>query len=660
MTLINNLRMRLKALLLVAMAVITSVAMFSVAAIGLSSLKRSLDELVLATNVERYAYETISQEKAYLLNANASTSNAEAAANAFAQAERDVATINETLSRIDIFREPGLQERADAARKATADYATLYRQGVAALKEQDKATKALEQDGETATQQARTYISGVSDESKAAIARDILEYTYKIRANEKRYMLFQKAEYFDRMKADFDSMMKLLATLETRNSSAQEAGQVSTFKKAAEDYRTSAFKWVDNNDLLFKQILPQMRELGQKVITLAFEAAKEQQADMIKTRENMITTLIIVALLITGLGILLGLVVANAISRPMAALSSCMGLLAQGDLSAQVPNTAQADEVGEMARTVEVFKESLVANQRMEAEQKSAQALREKRAEAIRTLTEDFDRAVSGMLDTVSAAAGSMNETSQGMSANAAQTNHQASSVAAAAEESTASVQTVAAAAEELSGSIQEISRQVSQSNDITRSASEDARRANDMVNGLAASSNKIGEVVSLINNIAAQTNLLALNATIEAARAGEAGRGFAIVASEVKDLAGQTARATEDIAGQISEVQTATKQVVGAIASIVERFESLEFIASTIATAVEGQSTATNEIAQNIQQVASGTQDVSCNIGGVTRAAGATGKAAEDVLNSSQSLSNEAGQLRHLIDGFLRSVRAA
>ena len=141
----------------------------------------------------------------------------------------------------------------------------------------------------------------------------------------------------------------------------------------------------------------------------------------------------------------------------------------------------------------------------MEAEQRSAQARREKRAETIRTLTEDFDRSVSGMLDTVSTAAGAMNATSQGMSANAEQTNHQASSVAAAAEESTASVQTVAAAAEELSGSIHEISRQVSQSNDITRSASEDARRANEMVNGLGASSNKIGEVVSLINNIAAQ-----------------------------------------------------------------------------------------------------------------------------------------------------------
>jgi methyl-accepting chemotaxis protein len=272
----------------------------------------------------------------------------------------------------------------------------------------------------------------------------------------------------------------------------------------------------------------------------------------------MINTLIVVALFITSLGVILGLVVANAISRPMAALSSCMALLAKGDLAAKVPNTEQADEVGEMARTVEVFKESLVANQRMEADQRSAQARREKRAETIRTLTDDFDRSVSGMLDTVSTAAGAMNATSQGMSANAEQTNHQASSVAAAAEESTASVQTVAAAAEELSGSIHEISRQVSQSTDITRSASEDARRANEMVNGLAASSNKIGEVVSLINNIAAQTNLLALNATIEAARAGEAGRGFAIVASEVKDLAGQTARATEEIASQISEVQTA------------------------------------------------------------------------------------------------------
>jgi methyl-accepting chemotaxis protein len=659
MKLIYNLRIRFKALILVAMAVVAAVAMFAVSALGLSSLQRSLDELMLATNVERYAYETIAQEKAYLLNANAATGNAELAARAFKTAEANVKVIFDTIGKIDAYREPGLQERADAARKATQDYAALYRQGVAALVEQDSVTKSLEQDGETATQQVREFAADVRG-TRATLARQILEYTYLIRANEKRYLLYQKPEYFAGMQRDFDAMMAEIAKLEDEIETSQEATQVAMFKQAAEAYRTSAQKWVESNDLLFKKILPQMHDLGQKVIGLAFDAAKEQQEDMLATRTNMINAMIGVAVAVIGLGILLGLVVAGAISRPMTALSSCMGRLAKGDLDTRVPSLEQADEVGDMARTVEVFKESLAANRRLEAEQRAAQETREKRAEAIRALTVEFDRSVAGMLDNVAEAAGAMNTTSQGMSANAEQTNRQASSVAAAAEQSSASVRTVADAAEELSHSIREIGRQVGQSTSITRTASEDARRANATVERLASSSAKIGEVVDLINDIAGQTNLLALNATIEAARAGEAGRGFAVVASEVKQLAGQTGKATSEIATQIGDVQTATREVVAAIGAIVERFDAIDAIASTITTAVEKQSSATNEIAQSIQQVASGTDEVSANIGGVTRAAGETGSAASEVLTSSQSLTSEATRLRALVDDFLQNVRAA
>ncbi len=659
MKLIYDLRIRFKALILVAIAVIAVAAMAAVSALGLSSLRRSLDELVLTTNVERYAHETIAQEKAYLLNSNAATSNAELAANAFRTAENNVKTIFETLDRIDAYREPGLQERADAARKATVDYAALYRQGVAALVEQEAVTRSLEQDGETATQQVREFAADVRG-TRATLARQILEYTYLIRANEKRYLLYQKPEYFEAMQRDFDAMMGDIAKLEDEIETSQEATQVAMFKRAAEAYREAAQKWVTSNDLLFKKILPQMRDLGQKVIGLAFDAAAEQQQDMLDTRQSMIDAMIGVGIAVIGLGILLGLLVAGAISRPMTALSSCMGRLAQGDLETPVPSTDQADEVGDMARTVEVFKESLAANRRLEAEQHAAQETREKRAEAIRAITAAFDRSVSGMLDNVADAAGTMNATSQGMSANAEQTNRQASSVAAAAEQSSASVRTVADAAEELSHSIREIGRQVGQSTAITRSASDDARRANETVERLARSSAKIGEVVDLINDIAGQTNLLALNATIEAARAGEAGRGFAVVASEVKQLAGQTGKATDEIATQIGDVQTATREVVAAIGAIVERFEAIDAIASTITTAVEKQSSATNEIAQSIQQVASGTDEVSANIGGVTRAAGETGSAASEVLTSSQSLSSEADRLRALIDDFLKNVRAA
>ena len=256
MAIISNLRMRSKALLLVAMAVLTAIIMFIVTSVGLSGIKTSLDELVLATNVERYAYETISQEKNYLLNSSASTNNDKLAADAFANAEKDVKDISDTLDKIDQFGDPDLTARSKAARKGTEDYATLYRQGVAALIEQDKLTRSLEQDGEAATQQARSYIGSIGDPRKVATAQEILEFTYLIRANEKRYMLEQKAEAFDAMKRDFASMMQKLAILERDAANEQERGQVATFKNAATSYETAAHKWVESNDLLFKQILP--------------------------------------------------------------------------------------------------------------------------------------------------------------------------------------------------------------------------------------------------------------------------------------------------------------------------------------------------------------------------------------------------------------------
>ena len=267
---------------------------------------------------------------------------------------------------------------------------------------------------------------------------------------------------------------------------------------------------------------------------------------------------------------------------------------------------------------------------------------------------------VMNVVKNVSSASTEMRATAEGMSATAEETSRQATAVAAASEQATANVQTVASAAEEMSASVGEINRQVAQSSEIANRANAEASRTNETVQGLADAASKIGEVVNLISDIAEQTNLLALNATIEAARAGEAGKGFAVVASEVKNLATQTAKATEEIAAQVTDMQSVTGDAVDAIKNIADTIGEINAIADTIATAVGEQGTATQEIAENTQQAATGTQEVSSNITGVTQAASETGSSAQEVLSAADELSKQGEQLSAEVEAFLNQVKAA
>ena len=373
-----------------------------------------------------------------------------------------------------------------------------------------------------------------------------------------------------------------------------------------------------------------------------------------------------VGFIAAALALLLGSVAAAIwgmharVSRPLLGLGEAMRELTENKLDVVIPGADRSDEIGQMARRVQIFRDGIVEAERMRAEQELAQTTRLDRGRRIETGIADFEKGINVVVSALTGAANEMQASAQSMASTAEHASTQSVAVTVATESATASVQSVAAATEELSASIGEIGRQVENSTRTTDKAVEEAEKANQTMQGLAVAAQKVGAVIQLIQAIAEQTNLLALNATIEAARAGEAGKGFAVVASEVKNLANQTRKATEEIADQITAIQGASDEAVNAIHGIGRTVAEVSEIATSIAAAVEQQAAATQEINRNVQQAAVGTSDVAQNIAVVSRATGETGAVATRMLGAVGDLARQADTLTGEVGRFLTTIRAA
>jgi methyl-accepting chemotaxis protein len=365
----------------------------------------------------------------------------------------------------------------------------------------------------------------------------------------------------------------------------------------------------------------------------------------------------VVLLVAIGIATLLG----RGITRPLARLCGAMDQLAAGDANVAVPHADLTNETGRIARALKVFQDNMIESAELRlAQEQTRREAEEKSRQVVQALVNELEANVGRVVGSVTEAAVDMRASAEVMSATASQTTQRSTSVAAAADQASANVQTVAAATEELATSVVEISRQMTRSLAIADKASEDTKRTNATMEGLSDAATKIGEVISLIDNIASQTNLLALNATIEAARAGEAGKGFAVVASEVKALATQTGRATGEISGQIGEIQTVTRAAVDAIREISRTISEMNQIGSSIAAAIEQQGAATQEITRNIQEAARGTAEVTTFIGDISQEIGATGARASQVHVAAGGMERNVTNLRQEVDKILSNLRVA
>jgi methyl-accepting chemotaxis protein len=443
----------------------------------------------------------------------------------------------------------------------------------------------------------------------------------------------------------------LVAALKT--AIAADATALDEVIKVAGDLRTRQAELKKASAVIDDQV----NKINVKLGTVRAEQGDKTAAAVDQTKQTVIATASGALLL----GAVLAWLIGASVSGPIRSMTDRMQSLAAGELDEPIPGGESRDEIGRMARAVEVFRENALAVRRMEGEATAQrQATEADRSRMMSDLAGRFEQGMQGVIAGVGGRADDMGRSAEVLAKVAERGRGLAEAVATRAEQASMNVQTVASATQQLAASIREISSQVQRSVAVSNRATDETNRTSDLIHGLSDAAEKIGTIIQLIQAIASQTNLLALNATIEAARAGDAGKGFAIVASEVKNLATQTAEATKQIAGQIATIQSATGQSVEAITQFGSTVREMADIATAIAAAVEQQGAATGEIARNVEQAANGTSAVTQEIGQVRAVAGETDAGAEAALTAAAALKQQADSMKSNVDDFLHTIRSA
>ena len=404
------------------------------------------------------------------------------------------------------------------------------------------------------------------------------------------------------------------------------------------------------------ELTKRMGALSNK-LEAANETTAAETADL--KQALMMAMIGVIVIAIAGL-LAFNILVARSVSSPVTMITGLMGRMAGGERAIEIPALNRSDEIGQMYAALSSFKESLSKADRLAEQQQAEAETRAERGDLMETMCHNFDQSITGLLKSFEDVMGELRQSAEIMSEAARQTETEARAANAASQSAGSNVNSVAGATEELVASVGEIGRQTERSSEIAARAAERAGETDRQIQGLADAAQKVGDVVKLITDIAEQTNLLALNATIEAARAGEAGKGFAVVASEVKNLANQTAHATEEISQQVATIQGETKIAVTAIQGISEIVGEIHQIATAVAAAIEQQGSATREIARNVEGASSGTQSVSASISHVSQAATQTGGAAKAMLSAVAKLADRSAQVQGKVSDFLREIRSA
>ena len=492
---------------------------------------------------------------------------------------------------------------------------------------------------------ALAFANGSTDEKKIAQSEKetqdlLLAVDEQIEGLKKIFTTGDEAEHVEKIYAQLQEYKKLVTSVKST---------------ASFDINSAIVMKILRNDTYHKILksVGEFDELGKNNLNEIYLESKKNAEHSKSVFLMMIIICLVASTLVT-------VFLCRAIEKSMESVVKATVTLSKGDNSVNIPYTDAGDEIGDIARALEIFKDNALEIERMRANNEETRIkTEEEKRTMMNQLADKLNEEVSQSVHLVAAAAAKLQSNANEFSAVAEQTMSQADNVSSSTNIASQNIQTVASATEELSASIGEISRQVTESAKVARDAVNEVENTNHSVEGLSSAVDKIGSVVQLIQDIAEQTNLLALNATIEAARAGDAGKGFAVVASEVKSLANQTARATEDISRQISEVQKETSTSVNAIAGIGKIINHINEITTSIASAVEEQTSATREISRSVQEASSGMQEVSNSIKGVNEAAIDTGKSSEEILQESKSISKLATQLKGSVDGFITSVRS-